>query len=112
MAEGMNRSRDDGNPEASEEAGKRSHRNILIFACVFLLALALPSAYKAFAPFLFLIPIIIDLVGKMRQAGKNSGDPSSGRAGPPPPHERIASLEPYSYKPKDPGDPRRYKPIG
>jgi hypothetical protein len=112
MAGKMNPSEKDITPEAAEKARKRSLLNALVLGGVFLLGAMLPSNYKAFAPLLFLIPLILNVADKIRHAGDISGTPPSDRTYSPPGTGRISSLEPYSYKPRDPKDPRRYKPIG
>jgi len=112
MAGEMNPSEDDIAPETSEKAKKQWRLNALILAGVFLLGAVLPSEYKAFAPILFVIPFIIGIVNKIRQAGENPENPSQDHTYSPSMSDRIPSSEPYSYKPKDPKDPRRYKPIG
>ena len=112
MAGGMNPPEDGITPEASEKTKKQWQLNALILAGVFLLSYVLPPAYKAFAPVLFVIPFIINVVKKIRQVGEKSDNPSQDRTYSPPMPDQIPSPEPYTYKPKDPKDPRRYKPIG
>jgi hypothetical protein len=102
----------DKTPESSEKAKKPWGLNALILAAVFLLTAVLPPGYKAFAPFLFLIPVILNVVNKVRQADENPANPAGDRTYSPPVSNRIPSSEPYSYKQKDPKDPRKYKPIG
>lgn len=102
----------DDTPEASEKTKRQWKLNSLILAGVLLLGAVLPPEYKAYAPLLFVVPFIINLVNKMRQAGENSGNPSQNPRYAPPGSERISSREPYTYQPKDPKDPRKYKPIG
>jgi hypothetical protein len=109
----MNYPEDNGaHPDKKEAAKKVSHLNTLILAAVFLLGLVLPSTYKILAPFLFLVPWIISLVNKARKAGEISGSPSPAKAYSPSVHDQSQSVDPYSFTPKDPKDPRRYKPIG
>ena len=112
MAAGINSSKDKDPSEDVGPAKKRSHLNVLILAGVFLLGVVLPPAYKAFAPLLFLIPIIIAVVKKVRQAGEKRGNPPLDQTYAPPVPDQIPSSEPYTYEPKDPKDLRRYKPIG
>ena len=112
MAEKLNASEDDIAPEASEKTKKQWRLNALILAGVFLLSVVLPPAYKVFAPVLFIIPVIINVVNKIRQAGEKSGNPPQDRTDSPSMPNQIPPVEPYTYTPKDPKDPRRYKPIG
>ena len=112
MVEGRNPSEDDLTPEASEKTKKQWRLNALILAGVFLLSAVLPPKYKAFVPFLFVIPIIIAVVNKIRQVSEKSESPSHYPTDSPHMPDRITSHEPYTYEPKDPKDPRRYKPIG
>jgi hypothetical protein len=79
---------------------------------VILLGAVLPPEYKAYAPLLFVVPFIISVANKLRQAGENPADPSQNPAYVPTEPERAPSRDPYSYRPKDPKDPRKYKPIG
>lgn len=102
----------DKTSESSEKAKKSWGLNALILAGVFLLSAVLPPGYKAFAPFLFLIPVILNVVNKVRQAAENPSNPAGDRTSSAPMSNRIPSSEPYSYKQKDPKDPRKYKPIG
>jgi hypothetical protein len=95
-----------------EKTKKQWRRNALIFGGVFLLGFFLPPAYKAFAPLLFLIPVFIEVVNKSKQAGGSTGIPSTDHTHSPSTPDRTSSGKTYVYKPKDPKDPRRYKPIG
>jgi hypothetical protein len=108
----MNTSEGEVNPEASEKNKKQWQLNALILAGVFLLSVVLPPAYKILAPFLFVIPFIINVVNKIRQVEEKSGNSPQDQTHSPPMPDQIPSPEPYTYKPKDPKDPRRYKPIG
>ena len=113
MTEEMNSSqKEDINPKASEKDKKQWRLNALILAGVILLSAVLPPEYKVFAPVLFLIPVIVSVVNKIRQFGDNSGNATQDQTYSPPVYEDTSALEPYSYEPKDPKDPRRYKPIG
>lgn len=108
----MNPSEDDISPEARKKAKMQLRLNALILGGVFLLGVVLPPAYKAFAPLLFVIPFIVSVVNKIRQVNEKSGNPPRDQSSSPPMLNSTPSLEPYSSKPKDPKDPRRYKPIG
>ena len=87
----------------TEPAGKYA----LILVAIFMLSkIVLPPEYRAFVPFLFLIPLIPVVIQKARQAcKKNEYSPLCHP-------DADHTVEPYSYTPKDPNDPRRYKPIG
>jgi hypothetical protein len=112
VAEEMNPSDEkDVSPEAREVAKKQSRLNALILSVVFLLGVLLPHPYKAFVPFLFIIPLVLAVVNKVRQPGKKAGNPMHNQTHRPPLTNQGNSTEPYSYTPKDPKDPRRYKPI-
>ena len=108
----MNPYEDGVDSEESEKTKKQWGLNVLILAGVFLLSAVLPSEYKAFAPALFIIPLIAGIVKKIRRSGENPENPSQDNTYSPPIPDRIPTHEPYSYTPKDPKDPRRYKPIG
>jgi hypothetical protein len=113
MAEEMHASREeDPNPKPSEKDKKQWRLNALILAGVVLLSAVLPPEYKAFAPVLFLVPVIVGVVKKIRRFGENSGNVTQDQTYSPPVYEDTTSHEPYSHTPKDPKDPRRYKPIG
>ena len=102
----------DGSDEIRAEdiaASKRKARvNALTLGLVFLLGAFAPYPWKAYAPLLFLIPLLYSLYTRIRKPGGSSEvslqdprqDAETGRE------------EPYSYTPRDPKDPRRYKPIG
>jgi len=98
---------------ASDKTKKNWQLNALILAGVFLLSVVLPPEYKGFAPLLFLVPFIINVASKIRRAEENPFH-SSRQAAPPPqiPGHPMRPTEPYSYKQKNPKDPRKYKPIG
>ena len=112
MAEGVNPSKDEMAPETADKPKKQVNLNALILAGVFVLGLVLPSPYKTFVPILFLVPIILTVVKKIRQSSEISGDMPQDPSYSSSMSDRIHSVEPYSYTPKDPKDPRRYKPIG
>ena len=99
---------------AESEVRKRNQRllNALILLGVFLLGALLPMKYKAFAPLLFLIPVLLDIVNKINKSSEIPGVSSGNRTYPPSMPRQMNSHEPYTYKPKDPKDPRKYKPIG
>ncbi len=102
-------------PEAVEAAKRQSRLNLLILGGVFLLGVLLPQEYKAFAPLLFIIPVIVAVVQKVRRSGERPGGapphpPQHDYS--PPMHDSMPSGDFYGYEPKDPKDPRRYKPIG
>jgi len=100
-------------PRTTEVVGAAKKRHLidaLTVVGIFLLGILLPPSYKAFVPFLFVIPAIFALANKVRQAGGNWGSPQRGRTYPPP--DGFPSHELYTYKPKDSRNPRRYKPIG
>jgi hypothetical protein len=102
-----------GTTKPVDQAKKRLRvLDVLSAVGVFLLGLYLPRAYKVFAPFLFVIPVIITAVNKARLSSIKHGNPIQDKTNSPPMPPRIPSPEPYTEMPKDPKDPRRYKPIG
>jgi hypothetical protein len=103
---------DDVRPESTKEGKRWSGLNALILGLVLLLGVVVPPPYNAFAPILLVIPLIIAVVRKARQAGERSGSPQPNQTYSPPVPDSDHSVQPYSYTPKDPKDPRRYKPIG
>ena len=111
MADGPNAyQRQDSQSEAAQAAKKRSRLNALIILLIPALGALLPSPYKACAPFLFLIPLFIFLADKIRKTEEKSANPPAIQTYSMPNRDR--SVEPYLYTPRDPKDPRRYKPIG
>jgi len=113
VAEEMSSSEEQEAPPETKEAAKRWARlNGLFLAIVFLLGFVLPHEYRKFVPFLFVIPLIISVVYKVRQAVEKSRNSASNQTYSPPMPEQSYSTDRYSYTPKDPKDPRRYKPIG
>jgi hypothetical protein len=112
MKQGLNPLEEQQEQEKKEKAKRRSRLNGIILAGVFLLSIFLPKAYKAFAPFLFLIPIVLEIANKMRKSGEIPADTPPRETYTPPAPDHVSPDEPYYYKPKNPEDPRRYKPIG
>jgi len=103
--------RHDSEPEAAQADKKRLRLNALIILLIpVLVGVVLPRPYRGLAPFLFLIPLVISLVNKFRKADEKSGNSPPNQTYPMPHQDH--SVEPYFYAPKDPKDPRRYKPIG
>jgi hypothetical protein len=96
--------------QAVEAAKKKSRINALVLGAVFLLLTLAPHPWNTYAPILFLIPVIYSLVSRIRGAANMPG-PSPIQSVPPPGPGSLRP-EPYSYKPRDPKDPRKYKPIG
>lgn len=101
---------DDLPREAVEAARRRSKINALVLGAVFLLMTVAPHPWSSYAPILFLIPVIYALVSRMRRASSLPVPSSSQSA----PTQRADGLrvDPYSSTPRDPKDPRKYKPIG
>lgn len=100
--------------DASSEEEKRRKKRLtgFLFAGVLLLGALLPPRYKVFSPLLFLLSPLFDVLSKLHGDSIQSGSSQENRTPPhyaPPPPK---SKQPYSYKPRDPKDPRKYKPIG
>ena len=112
MARGTNPSQDDVTPEAAQKAKSQQRLNALAFAAVLILGIVLPARFKGFVPFLFVIPIIWSVINKIRRVGEDPANPPRTEPHSPAVQHPITSTEPYFYQPKDPKDPRRYKPIG
>ncbi len=102
---------DDDLPRDAIEAAKRKSRiNALVLGAVFLLLYVVPSPWNVYAPLLFLIPLVYSLVSRNRTV---SGTSPASAAKPTMPESITTEVkEPFSYTPRDPKDPRRYKPIG
>lgn len=95
-----------------EEKKKQAQVNGLILAGVFLLGVLLPDRYKAFAPFLFVIPVVMKVVNKWSKDSTEQFDSTQATT-----YSKVVQgtnryADPYSFQPKDPKDPRKYKPIG
>jgi hypothetical protein len=99
-------SSDDISQEAVAARKRRSRLNAVILALVFLVYSYGPPRWKLFAPLLFLLPVLYSLLSRLRGASIESDRPVTREIDAEPP---VA--EPYSYTPRDPNDPRRYKPI-
>ena len=112
MAEEIKSSEDDITPDSLEKAKKQGKLGALILVCVLVLSIVLPPKYKPFAPILFIIPFVMNVVNKIRQVREKSQSPLEEQPHSLPVSGNLPSPEPYSYKPKDPKDPRKYKPIG
>jgi hypothetical protein len=99
-------------PQEEVEASKRKSRtNALILAAIFAIITLAPDPYKFFAPLLFLIPLILSLIKFARKAS-NGPELQIQNLPNQPEMPKPSSSDPYTYKPKDPQDPRNYKPIG
>lgn len=98
-------------PEEIEAAKRRSRINALVLVGVFLLSALAPSPWNAYAPVLFLIPLMYGVIRRIRRSFMETGS-SQSEDGQPGASGRPNICEPYTYTPKDTKDPRRYKPIG
>jgi hypothetical protein len=88
-------------------ASKRKARvNALTLGLVFVLGAFAPYPWKAYTPLVFLIPVFYRVYTRIRRP---DGSPEIR---PPTQIAETGTEEPYSYTPRDPKDPRRYKPIG
>jgi len=98
-------------PEEIDAAKRRNRINALILVGVFLLSALAPSPWNTYAPVLFVIPLIYSLINRLRSSSVATGSfrPEAKQRGP---SSLPANYEPYTDTPKDPKDPRRYKPIG
>jgi len=87
---------DDGDltQEQIAQAKMRTRINALALLVVLLLSTVAPYPWSLSAPLIILFLPLYTLVRKIR----SRKSPTTG--------------EPYSYVPKNPKDPRRYKPIG
>jgi hypothetical protein len=83
---------------------RRTRMNAVVLLLVFGLLTFAPQPWALFAPLLLLIPLLQGVMDRMRR-----GFPADGRMHPP---EAASHPEPYSLEPRDPEDPRRYRPIG
>ena len=90
-----------------EAAKKKTRVNALALALVFLLATLAPYPWNAYAPILIIIPAIYSIVNRIRN---NSLSQTSQSQNSPQP-DVSSDGEPYAITPKDPSNPRRYKPI-
>ena len=99
---------EDLSTEELAEAKRRTRINALVMFLFFLATAVLPQNWKLYSPLVLLIPLVYRVVARMR-GGSNSPRESG---------ESVSNLpagpveEPYSHTPRDPKDPRRYKPIG
>jgi hypothetical protein len=100
------KSSDDISQEANAVRKRRSRLNAVILGLVLLVYMYGPPRWKLFAPLLFLLPVLYSLLSRLRGASIESDRPVTREIDAEPP-----AAEPYSYTPRDPNDPRRYKPI-
>src|SRR5262245_28924582 len=91
--------------EAIAARKRRSRLNAASLGLVFLFFTFGPPPCSLFAPLLFLLPVLYSLLTRLRGTSIESDRPVTGEIDTEPP------AEPYSYTPRDPNDPRRYKPI-
>jgi hypothetical protein len=96
-------------PEQINVARRKARINAAVLIAVLLLVSLAPYPWNVFAPLLFLVPLIAAISNRLR-LGIAPLDALSTSAS----AEKQASPaeEPYSCIPKDPKDPRKYKPIG
>ena len=85
---------DDLPQEAVRESRIQVRLNALALLLVLLLTMFAPYPWALLAPVLFLAPVGYAVVRRFRTA------------------RTVAPREPFSGVPKDPQDPRRYRPIG
>ncbi len=97
-------------PEDIARRKRQARLNALLLGGVFFLTVMAPHPWNTYAPLLFLIPLVYSVVKKVRKATEGM-DPLKQQS-------RIdfgaadgPREEPYSCTPRDPRDPRRYKPI-
>lgn len=95
-------------PREDIEAKRRRMRiNALALLLIFVLSLVMPYPWNSYAPLLIIVPAVYGLLARFRKdpssrtAAKEAGSRLNG-----------SSLEPYARKPKDPNDPRKYRPLG
>jgi len=97
-------------PEQIDAARRKARINAMVLIAVFIFMSLAPYPWNIFAPLLFLIPLIVTVSNRVRR-GRAFSD-SLPDSSPVPTKDRTSSVEePYSWAPKDPNDPRRYKPI-
>jgi hypothetical protein len=98
---------DDISQQDIEAAKRRSRINALALGLVLILATLAPYPWNAYAPMLIVIPAIYAIVNRFRNRSQWNQSPTR-TAGKP---NGSSEGEPYTITPKDPNDPRRYKPI-
>ena len=82
---------------------RRTRANAVILLLVFALLTFAPQPWATFAPLLLLIPLLHAILDRVRPGSTPSGSTQPSKA--------DSYPEPYSLKPRDPDDPRRYRPI-
>ena len=97
---------DDIPAEAIAARKRRSRLSAVTLGLVFLVSAFAPPRWKMFAPFLFLLPVVFSILSRLRGTSVESGPPVARKI-----ETQGPATEPYSYTPRDPNDPRRYKPI-
>jgi hypothetical protein len=97
------REEDDLTEDMIASARKRTRVNAVVLLAVFALLSFAPQPWAMFAPLLLIIPLLHAAAGRRRRSPSSPDTPPAAREGPPP--------EPYSQEPRDPKDPRRYRPI-
>ncbi len=106
---------DDLPQELIARSRDKSRMNAIILVTVFLLGVILPVASLASSPWNILAPVlalfpffhlVTQRIRKVRASTHSQQKTATPSADSPP------GMEPYCWIPKDPRDPRRYKPIG
>jgi hypothetical protein len=90
-----------------EARRKRTRINALALLLIFVLSLVAPYPWNSYAPLLILVPAVYGLLTRFRKDRSSQTAPQDAGS-----HLNGSSLEPYARKPKDPDDPRKYRPIG
>jgi hypothetical protein len=101
---------DDLPPEQIDAARRKARTNAVVLIAVFLLISLAPYPWNIFAPLLFLVPLMVSILNRVRR-GSAPLDALPDNTSAPPERHASAVEQPYSYTPKDPNDPRRYRPI-
>ena len=99
---------EDLSKEEIAAAKRKTKVNAITMFLFFLVTAVLPYRWKPFAPLALLVPLIYRLYTRLRDASSSAPAPGVNL----PQAPEMPRKEPYSYTPRDPKDPRRYKPIG
>jgi len=109
VPEAVGPSEESSSEEESFKDKRQSRINLLVFGLVFLLVMMAPHPWNTYAPLLFLLPLIYSMLNKLKQKAGAEEEVQDSRL--PRSRESYARAEPYTEKPRDPKDPRRYRPI-
>jgi hypothetical protein len=94
--------------EEVAESRKKTRLNALILLLIFILSVVVPYPWNVYVPLLIVVPMVYALVARLKKVSPSRMDSDKANPG----LNGSSTVEPYARAPKDPHDPRKYRPIG